>query len=66
MFVNEVAVRVVDRALSLSGGGRYLNRHLLARAYRALSAPAPSCTRSENRAYQLLGDVALGRRPLLH
>jgi alkylation response protein AidB-like acyl-CoA dehydrogenase len=65
-FVNEAAVRVVDRALSLSGGAGYLNGHPLARAYRDVRAGSFMHPLGGNRAYQLLGEVALGRRPSLH
>jgi alkylation response protein AidB-like acyl-CoA dehydrogenase len=65
-FVNEAAVRIVDRALALSGGAGYLNGHPLARAYRDVRAGSFMHPLGANRAYELLGDVALGRRPVLH
>jgi L-evernosamine nitrososynthase len=65
-FVNEAAVRVVDRALSLSGGAGYLNGHPLARAYRDVRAGGFMHPLGANRAYDLLGEVALGNEPALH
>jgi alkylation response protein AidB-like acyl-CoA dehydrogenase len=65
-FVNEASARVVDRALALSGGAGYLNGHPLARAYRDVRAGSFMHPLGANRAYELLGDVALGREPVLH
>jgi alkylation response protein AidB-like acyl-CoA dehydrogenase len=65
-FVNEAAARIVDRALALSGGAGYLNGHPLARAYRDVRAGSFMHPLGANRAYDLLGDVALGREPALH
>jgi alkylation response protein AidB-like acyl-CoA dehydrogenase len=65
-FVNEVAARVVDRALALSGGAGYLNGHPLARAYRDVKAGAFMHPLGANRAYEFLADVSLGREPALH
>ena len=60
-FINEAASRVVDRALALSGGAGYLNGSPLARAYRDVRAGAFMHPLGANRAYEFLGDVALGR-----
>jgi alkylation response protein AidB-like acyl-CoA dehydrogenase len=65
-FVSEAAVRIVDRALALSGGAGYLNGSPLARAYRDVRAGGFMHPLGANRAYDLLGDVALGREPALH
>ena len=65
-FVNEAAARIVDRALALSGGAGYLNGHPLARAYRDVRAGGFMQPLGTNRAYDLLGDVALGREHALH
>ena len=65
-FVNEAAARIVDRALALSGGAGYLNGHPLARAYRDVRAGSFMHPLGANRAYDLLGDVALGRELVLH
>jgi alkylation response protein AidB-like acyl-CoA dehydrogenase len=65
-FVNAAATRVVDRALALSGGGGYLNGSPLARAYRDVRAGAFMHPLGANRAYDFIGDVALGRQHELH
>ena len=64
-FVNESAARIVDRALALSGGAGYLSAHPLSRAYRDVRAGAFMHPLGANRAYDLLGDVALGRELVL-
>ena len=66
VFIGEAAVRIVDRALSLSGGAGYLNGNPLARAYRDVRAGAFMHPLGANRAYELLGQLALGRQPSLH
>jgi alkylation response protein AidB-like acyl-CoA dehydrogenase len=65
-FVTETAVRIVDRALALSGGAGYLNGHPLARAYRDVRAGGFMHPLGANRAYEFLADVALGRDHALH
>jgi alkylation response protein AidB-like acyl-CoA dehydrogenase len=65
-FVNEASARIVDRALALSGGAGYLNAHPLSRAYRDVRAGAFMHPLGANRAYDVLGDVALGRELVLH
>ena len=60
-FVTDACARVVDRALSLSGGAGYLNGSLLARAYRDVRAGAFMHPLGANRAYSFLADIALGR-----
>jgi len=65
-FVTEAAVRIVDRALALSGGAGYLNGHPLARAYRDVRAGGFMHPLGANRAYEFLADVALGREHALH
>ena len=65
-FVNEAAARIVDRALAASGGAGYLNGHPLARAYRDVRAGSFMHPLGANRAYDFLGDVALGREVVLH
>jgi alkylation response protein AidB-like acyl-CoA dehydrogenase len=59
-FLNEAAVRVVDRALALSGGAGYMSRHPLSRAYRDVRAGAFMHPLGANRAYELIGRIALG------
>lgn len=64
-FLNETAARIVDRALSVTGGAGYLNGHPLARAYRDVRAGGFMHPLAANRAYDVLGDVALGREVAL-
>jgi alkylation response protein AidB-like acyl-CoA dehydrogenase len=65
-LLNEQATRIVDRALALSGGAGYLNGSILARAYRDVRAGAFMHPLGANRAYELIGQVALGLEPALH
>jgi alkylation response protein AidB-like acyl-CoA dehydrogenase len=65
-FVNEAAARIVDRALALSGGAGYVNGSPLARAYRDVKAGSFMHPLGANRAYDYLGDVALGQPASLH
>jgi L-evernosamine nitrososynthase len=65
-FIAQAAPRIVDRALALSGGGGYLNGSPLARAYRDVRAGAFMHPLGDNRAYEFLGQVALGLEPSLH
>jgi alkylation response protein AidB-like acyl-CoA dehydrogenase len=65
-FIGEAAVRIVDRALALSGGAGYLNGSPLARAYRDARATAFMHPLGANRAYAFLGELATGRTPSLH
>jgi alkylation response protein AidB-like acyl-CoA dehydrogenase len=64
-FVNEASTRVVDRALSLSGGAGYLNSSPLARAYRDVRAGAFMHPLGANRAYDFVAGAALGHAPVL-
>jgi alkylation response protein AidB-like acyl-CoA dehydrogenase len=65
-FVGEAAVRIVDRALALSGGAGYLNGSPLARAYRDVKAGSFMHPLGANRAYDYLAHVALGEPAPLH
>jgi alkylation response protein AidB-like acyl-CoA dehydrogenase len=65
-FVAQAAPRIVDRALALSGGAGYLNGSPLARAYRDVRAGAFMHPLGDNRAYEFLGQHALGLEPSLH
>ena len=65
-FIGQAAPRIVDRALALSGGGGYLNGSPLARAYRDVRAGAFMHPLGDNRAYEFLGQFALGLEPSLH
>jgi alkylation response protein AidB-like acyl-CoA dehydrogenase len=65
-FVNEAAMRVVDRALALSGGAGYVNGSPLARAYRDVKAGSFMHPLGANRAYDYLSRVVLGEEAALH
>jgi len=64
-FIAEAAVRIVDRALALSGGAGYLNSSPLSRAYRDVRATAFMHPLGANRAYDYLAELELGRIPSL-
>jgi alkylation response protein AidB-like acyl-CoA dehydrogenase len=64
-FVGDVAVRIVDRTLALSGGG-YMNASPPAGAYRDVRATAFMHPLGANRDYTFLADIAAGRVPELH
>ncbi len=66
VFIGQAAPRIVDRALALSGGAGYLNGSPLARAYRDVRAGAFMHPLGDNRAYEFLGRLALGREPSIH
>lgn len=61
-FVNEASARLVDRALALVGGAAFRNGHPIARAYRDVRAGAFMNPLASGRAYELIGQVALGLR----
>jgi L-evernosamine nitrososynthase len=64
-FINATAVRVVDRALAMSGGAGYLNGHPLGRAYRDVRGGSFMHPLGANRAYDFIARVALGLAPAL-
>jgi alkylation response protein AidB-like acyl-CoA dehydrogenase len=64
-FVNMAAPRIVDRALTLSGGAGYMRSHVLSRAYRDVRAGAFMQPLGSVRAYDFLGQAALGLKPSL-
>jgi L-evernosamine nitrososynthase len=66
LFVGAAAVRIVDRALAVSGGAGYLNGSPLARAYRDVRALPFMHPLGANRAYAFVGELAAGGRPTLH
>ena len=63
VFINEASVRVVDRALAMSGGAGYMSKHPLSRAYRDVRAGAFMHPLGANRAYEFIGQASLGKRP---
>lgn len=64
-FINEAAQRIVDRSLTLSGGAGYFSKHPLSKAYRDVRAGAFMHPLGANRAYEFIGQVALGLEPTL-
>jgi alkylation response protein AidB-like acyl-CoA dehydrogenase len=64
-FINEAAQRIVDRALTLSGGAGYMAKHPLSRAYADVRAGAFMHPLGANRAYEFIGQVTLGITPTL-
>ena len=64
-FVGQAAARVVNRALTLSGGAGYLSRDPLSRAYRDVRATDFMQPLSPSRAYDFVGQLALGLEPSL-
>ncbi|HEX6699806.1 MAG TPA: acyl-CoA dehydrogenase family protein [Gaiellaceae bacterium] len=66
LFIGDASVRIVDRALALSGGAGYLNGSPLARAYRDVRAMPFMHPLGANRAYAFLGQLATGQEPTLH
>jgi alkylation response protein AidB-like acyl-CoA dehydrogenase len=62
-FLTASAVRVVDRALALSGGAGYLASHPLAKAWRDARAGGFMHPVGANRAASLLARTALGLMP---
>ena len=66
LFVGDAAIRIVDRALALSGGAGYLNGSPLARAYRDVRALPFMHPLGANRAYAFLAQLAAGNEPALN
>jgi alkylation response protein AidB-like acyl-CoA dehydrogenase len=63
VFVHETATRIVDRALTLSGGSGYTRSHVLSRAYRDVRAGSFMQPLGSVRAYDYLAQASLGRQP---
>ncbi|HYD08900.1 MAG TPA: acyl-CoA dehydrogenase family protein, partial [Acidimicrobiales bacterium] len=64
-IVCDGAVRVVDRALALSGGAGFFASHPLAKAYRDVRACGFMHPLGANRASGFVADVSLGDVPVL-
>ncbi|HMO55645.1 MAG TPA: acyl-CoA dehydrogenase, partial [Tepidiformaceae bacterium] len=63
-FLNAASVRVVDRALTLSGGAGYMAKHPLSRAYRDVRAGGFMHPMAANTAQEFIGRIELGLEPL--
>jgi L-evernosamine nitrososynthase len=64
-FVSRAAERIVDRALTLSGGAGYMRSHALSRAYRDVRAGAFMQPLGTVRAYDFLARASVGLEPAL-
>jgi alkylation response protein AidB-like acyl-CoA dehydrogenase len=62
-FVNQAAVRIVDRAMTIVGGGAFMNAHPMSRLYRDARAGGFMQPLGANLAYEYIGAVALGMSP---
>ena len=62
-FVQSAAVRIVDRAMTIVGGGAFMNAHALSRLYRDARAGAFMQPLGANLASEYIGAVALGMSP---
>ena len=62
-FVMETAAKIVDRSLTLYGGGAYVGSNTLARLYRDVRAGQFMQPWASNQAIELIGKVTLGVNP---
>jgi alkylation response protein AidB-like acyl-CoA dehydrogenase len=62
-FVNAAAVRILDRAMAMSGGAGYLSANPLSRLYRDARAGAFMHPLGINVGMEYLGAHTLGLRP---
>lgn len=62
-FVHLAAIRIVDRAMTMSGGAGFMTKHPLARHYRDVRAGPFMHPLGVNVAYEFIGQVTLGLEP---
>jgi alkylation response protein AidB-like acyl-CoA dehydrogenase len=63
--VNRKAIEVVDRAMTVCGGGAYMSKHPLTRLYRDVRAGPFMQPFAPYEALEYIGKVALGQEPVL-
>ncbi len=62
-FVNQATQRIVDRAMTIAGGGAFMTGHPLSRHYRDARATAFMHPLAANLSYEYLGTWGLGLKP---
>jgi alkylation response protein AidB-like acyl-CoA dehydrogenase len=62
-FVHLAAIRIVDRAMTMSGGAGFMSKHPLSRLYRDVRAGPFMHPLGVNVAYEFIGQVTLGLEP---